>query len=237
MVGVCQDDLGAKLAQLIRCHALDRGLGRHGTERWGADDAVGRVQQPGASASVLGLYLETYGSHAPPTRIITARVIITTTMILSFRGRDAESIFLRTRSRTPAPEVQRAAYRKLLMRGETTEMPNDKMAPVHPGEILLEEFLKPLGITQYRLAKDIRVPPRRINEIVHGRRTITADTALRLARYFGTSERFWLNLCANYELEIERDKLGRRLHDEVRVLAVNRPSAGRVTSSAASGAT
>ena len=75
-------------------------------------------------------------------------------------------------------------------------MAKTRLAPVHPGEILLEEFLKPLGISQYRLAKDTSVPPRRINEIVHGLRSITADTALRLARYFGNSERFWLNLQA-----------------------------------------
>jgi addiction module HigA family antidote len=93
-----------------------------------------------------------------------------------------------------------------------------KMAPVHPGEILFEEFLKPLGVSQYRLAKDINVPPRRINEIVHGKRSISADTALRLARYFGLSERFWLNLQSRYDLEIEKDKLDRRLEDEVKVL-------------------
>lgn len=90
-----------------------------------------------------------------------------------------------------------------------------KLAPVHPGEILLEEFLVPLGITQYRLAKDISVPPRRINEIVHGARDITADTALRLARYLGTSERFWLNLQARYDLERAKDRLGKRLDREV----------------------
>jgi len=90
-----------------------------------------------------------------------------------------------------------------------------KLTPLHPGEILLEEFLEPMGITQYRLAKDISVPPRRINEIVHGLRGITADTALRLARYFGTSERFWLNLQTRYDLEIEKDRLGGRLDEEV----------------------
>jgi len=95
-----------------------------------------------------------------------------------------------------------------------------KMAPVHPGEILLEEFLEPLDISQYRLAKDISVPARRINEIVHGTRAITADTALRLARYFGTSERFWLNLQARYDLEIEKDRLGKRLEREVLQRAV-----------------
>ena len=90
-----------------------------------------------------------------------------------------------------------------------------RLAPIHPGEILLEEFLEPLGISQYRLAKDISVPPRRINEIVHGIRAITADTALRLARYFGTSERFWLNLQIRYDLEVEKDRLGSRLEKEV----------------------
>jgi addiction module HigA family antidote len=95
-----------------------------------------------------------------------------------------------------------------------------KIAPVHPGEILLEEFLRPLEITQYRLSKDISVPPRRINEIVHGTRAITADTALRLARYFGTSERFWLNLQARYDIETEKDRLGDRLEKEVLKRAV-----------------
>ena len=94
-----------------------------------------------------------------------------------------------------------------------------KLAPVHPGEILLEEFLQEMGISQYRLAKDIRVHPRRINEIVHGKRAITADTALRLARYFGTTERFWLNLQTHYDLEVEKDRLGDRLKKEVAVLA------------------
>ena len=95
-----------------------------------------------------------------------------------------------------------------------------KIAPVHPGEILIEEFLKPLGISQYKLAKDISVPPRRINEIVQGKRSITADTALRLSRYFGLSERFWLNLQSRYDLEVEKDKLGMRLEKEVRVLTL-----------------
>lgn len=90
-----------------------------------------------------------------------------------------------------------------------------KLAPIHPGEVLREEFLEPLALTQYRLAHDISVPPRRINEIVLGKRAITADTALRLARYFRTNERFWLNLQARYELEVERDRLGDRLEREV----------------------
>lgn len=93
-----------------------------------------------------------------------------------------------------------------------------KVPPVSPGEILQEEFLRPLGISQYRLAKALTVPPRRINEIVHGKRAVTADTALRLARHFGTSERFWLNLQARYDLEIERDRLGDRLRREVQIL-------------------
>jgi antitoxin HigA-1 len=92
------------------------------------------------------------------------------------------------------------------------------MAPVHPGEILLEEFLKPLGVSQYQLAKQIGVPARRINEIVHGQRRISADTALRLARFFGTSERFWLNLQARYDLEAEKDRLGDTL-DAIRPLS------------------
>ena len=95
----------------------------------------------------------------------------------------------------------------------------EKIPPVHPGEILHEEFLAPLGISQYRLAKDISVPPRRINEIVHGKRAISADTALRLARYFGSSERLWLNLQARYDLEVEKDRLGERLDQEVTVRA------------------
>lgn len=96
-----------------------------------------------------------------------------------------------------------------------------KFAPVHPGEILLEEFLKPMGISQYRLASDIGVHPRRINEIVHGNRAITADTALRLSRYFGLSERFWLNLQARYDLEVEKDRLEGRLEKEVKVFTDN----------------
>jgi len=95
-----------------------------------------------------------------------------------------------------------------------------KIPPIHPGEILFEEFLKPLGISQYRLAKDISVPPRRINEIVHGKRSITADTALRLSRYFNLSERFWLNLQARYDIEVEKDKLDGKIEAEVKVLGI-----------------
>jgi len=88
---------------------------------------------------------------------------------------------------------------------------------IHPGEILLEEFLEPMELSQYRLAKDISVPPRRINEIVHGKRSITADTALRLARYFGMSERFWMNLQIRFDLEAEKARLKGRLIKEVAV--------------------
>lgn len=97
-------------------------------------------------------------------------------------------------------------------------MPRRVHAPVHPGEILVKEFLEPLQLSQYRLAKAISVPPRRINEIVHGTRGISADTALRLARYFGTTDEFWLNLQMRYDLEVERDRLGPRLRKEVAVL-------------------
>ncbi|HCU97599.1 MAG TPA: addiction module antidote protein, HigA family [Actinobacteria bacterium] len=91
------------------------------------------------------------------------------------------------------------------------------MGPVHPGEILLEEFLQPLAVSQYQLAKEISVPARRINEIVHGQRRISANTALRLARFFGTSERFWINLQSRYDLEVEKDRLGDAL-DGIRPL-------------------
>ena len=97
-------------------------------------------------------------------------------------------------------------------------MPSALIPPIHPGEILKEEFLEPLGLSQYRVAVDISVPPRRINEIVHGKRSISADTALRLARYFGTTDRFWLNLQTHYDLELQRDRLGKRLETEVRIL-------------------
>lgn len=95
------------------------------------------------------------------------------------------------------------------------------MPPVRPGEILVEEFLKPLGISQYRLAKGIHVPPRRINEIVHGMRSITADTALRLAMYFATTPSFWMNLQGRYDLEVEKDRLGRRLEKEIASFAAS----------------
>jgi len=96
-------------------------------------------------------------------------------------------------------------------------MSTRQMDPIHPGEILLKEFLNPIDISQYRLAKDINVDPHRINEIVLGKRSIAADTALRLSRYFGLSERFWLNLQARYDLELQKDLLGDRLQQEVQV--------------------
>jgi len=98
-------------------------------------------------------------------------------------------------------------------------MKSKLLANITPGEILAEEFLKPKGITQYRLAKDIGVPPRRINEIVKGQRAITADTALRLGRYFGMSAEFWLNLQTHYDLEQEQERLADRLDKEVKALA------------------
>ena len=94
-------------------------------------------------------------------------------------------------------------------------MKTKRFSPIHPGEILMEEFLKPMGISQYRLAKDISVPPRRINEIVHGKRSITADTALRLGRFFSMSPQFWLNLQTRYDLEVTEDFLEDRLDGEV----------------------
>jgi len=100
-------------------------------------------------------------------------------------------------------------------------MKNKQLPPIHPGEILMEEFLEPMGISQYRLAKDISVSPRRINEIVHGKRAITADTALRLGRFFGMSPQFWLNLQTRYDLEVTEDLLEDRLDNEVHTLQRN----------------
>jgi addiction module HigA family antidote len=92
-----------------------------------------------------------------------------------------------------------------------------KLAPIHPGEVLMKDFLEPLALSQYRLARSLSVPPRRINEIVLGKRSVTADSALRLARFFGTSDRFWLNLQAAYDLDVERDRLAGRLTKEVEI--------------------
>jgi addiction module HigA family antidote len=99
-------------------------------------------------------------------------------------------------------------------------MTQQKLNPVHPGEVLLEEFLKPMGISQNKLARAISVPPRRINEIVLEKRSISADTALRLAQYFGTSAKFWMGLQSDYDLDITKDKVGQRIQKEVRVYAV-----------------
>ena len=96
-------------------------------------------------------------------------------------------------------------------------MKTKKIQPIHPGEILMEEFLNPMGLSQNQLANDISVPPRRINEIVHGKRRITADTALRLAHYFKMSPQFWLGLQIDYDLDIEEDKLAARLKKEVNI--------------------
>jgi antitoxin HigA-1 len=100
-------------------------------------------------------------------------------------------------------------------------MIQSKLPIVHPGKILLEEFLEPFKLSQYRLAKDISVPPRRINEIVKGKRGISADTALRLSRYFGTSAQFWMNLQSHYELEIQEEILFGKLENEVKVLPLS----------------
>ena len=99
-------------------------------------------------------------------------------------------------------------------------MNRKKMKPIHPGEILLEEFLKPMEISQYRIAKDIHVPARRINEVVHGTRSISANTALRLGKYFNMSPQFWLNLQSHYDLEVEEDKIGKRINKEIHALAI-----------------
>ncbi len=96
-------------------------------------------------------------------------------------------------------------------------MKSKLLANITPGEILDEDFLKPLGLSQYRLARDIGVPPRRINEIIKGQRAITADTALRLGRYFNMSAQFWLNLQSHYDLEVQQQRLGKRLEKEVKV--------------------
>lgn len=97
-------------------------------------------------------------------------------------------------------------------------MQSKKLPPIHPGKILMEDFLEPMGISQYRLAKDISVSPRRINEIVHEKRSITADTALRLGRFFGMTPQFWMNLQNRYDLETTEDLIGKRLDNEVNAL-------------------
>ena len=100
----------------------------------------------------------------------------------------------------------------------------ERLPPIHPGEILLEDFMKPLGLSQYRVAKDIGVPALRISQIVHGQRSITADSALRLARYFGTSAAVWLRMQARYDLEVTEAKMARRITREVKVLQMSPPA-------------
>ncbi len=97
-------------------------------------------------------------------------------------------------------------------------MAKKKIPPLHPGEVLLEEFLKPMNISQNQLGRDLGVSPRRINEIIHGKRSVTADTALRLARYFGNSPQFWLGLQMDYDLDVDTDRLSRRIEKEVKKL-------------------
>lgn len=96
-------------------------------------------------------------------------------------------------------------------------MTGKKLAPLHPGEVLFEEFMKPMGLSQNRLGRDLGVPPRRINEIIHGKRSVTADSALRLARYFGTSARFWMGLQSDYDLETAEDQLSEKIANEVKL--------------------
>lgn len=104
----------------------------------------------------------------------------------------------------------------IIIKGKNADMEKTKIPTIHPGEILLEEFMKPMDLSQYRVALELRVPPRRINEIVHCKRSVTADTALRLSRFFGTSPQFWLNLQTRFDLENEKDKSLRRIESEIR---------------------
>ena len=108
-----------------------------------------------------------------------------------------------------------------------------KLAPLHPGEVLFEEFMKPMGLSQNRLGRDLGVPPRRINEIIHGKRGVTADSVLRFARYFGTSARFWMGLQSDYDLETAEDKLSEKIAHEVKLLRpVGRVNSERIHSEA-----
>jgi antitoxin HigA-1 len=135
-------------------------------------------------------------------------------MIRSFKCKETEKVFKRLFSKKFPQNIQ------LIIR-RCNIMDKRKIPPLHPGEVLEKEFLGPMGITQNRLALAIGVPPRRINEIVHGKRRITADTALRLGRHFGMSPQFWLGLQLDYDLDIEEDKLGDRLIHEVREYAAS----------------
>ena len=109
------------------------------------------------------------------------------------------------------------------MTNELDTPQEERLPPVHPGEVLLEDFMKPLGLSQYRLAQDLGVSPLRINQIVHGKRAVTADTALRLARYFGTSANVWMRLQARYDLEVAEVEIGKKVIDEVKVRQVKEP--------------
>jgi addiction module HigA family antidote len=129
-------------------------------------------------------------------------------VIKSFKNKETEKIFGGIKMRLTSKS--QIIIRRIIMNAK-------KMSPLHPGEILLEEFLKPMGLSQNRLALDIRVPARRINEIVLGKRRITADTALRLAKYFNMSPQFWLGLQVDYDLDVAEDKLSDRLEKEVQV--------------------
>jgi addiction module HigA family antidote len=141
-------------------------------------------------------------------------------MIRSFADAETEGVFRRVFSRRLPGDIQRIALRKLRTMSNAhsdgrPRMTRRPLPPVHPGEVLLEEFLKPLELSQNRLAIRIGVPPRRINEIVLGKRRVTADTALRLARYFDTTPQFWLGLQVEYDLDVAADELGERLELEV----------------------
>jgi len=114
-------------------------------------------------------------------------------------------------------EMHMMSKSSIITRKREDRMVEEKMAPIHPGEILKEDFIAPMGISQYLLAKDIGVDPRRINAIIHGKRAITADTALRLGRYFGIEPEFWMNLQTHYDLEVESDRLAGKLEQEVKI--------------------
>lgn len=145
-------------------------------------------------------------------------------MIKSFKSKETEKIFNRQFSRKLPSDIQKIAFRKLRMLNRATitndlkafpNMSEKKISPIHPGEILLEEFIKPMALSQNRVALDIRVPPKRINEIVLGKRSITPDTALRLAKYFNMSPQFWLGLQMDYDLDVAEDQYADKIDKEV----------------------
>ncbi len=168
------------------------------------------------SKSILHEILTTLSRKFGRDREELARVAVYLTEIGEWVDPGRRAHVLRDEPDNRILECAIAGKAALVVTGDREEIRmTKKVRPTHPGEILLEEFIKPLGISQYRLARDTNVPPRRINEIVQGKRSISADTALRLARYFGTTDRFWLNLQSHYELEQEKDRLGKRLVQEV----------------------